>query len=101
MGRLHHAVIIGLGALVLATACSTGAPQHVAPSTSPSPSVAWTPPAELAKQPATAAAPVAFPAGVAPGGPISLAQIIDTALSNNPDTRTAWLEARAAEAGVG
>src|SRR5207237_1505524 len=29
---------------------------------------------------------------------VSLAQIIDVALSNNPDTRSAWLRARVAEA---
>ena len=35
------------------------------------------------------------------GATLSLAEIVDIALSNNPDTRTTWLEARAAEAGVG
>src|SRR5437773_2608699 len=37
----------------------------------------------------------------ASGSPLTLAQAIDIALANNPTTRTAWLEARAAEAGVG
>src|SRR5437764_11575957 len=43
------------------------------------------------------------PAPVIPpsGSPLTLAQAIDIALANNPDTRVAWLEARAAEAGVG
>ena len=36
-----------------------------------------------------------------PGNSLTLAQAIDIALANNPATRTAWLEARAAEAGVG
>jgi outer membrane protein len=36
-----------------------------------------------------------------PGSPLTLAQAVDIALANNPDTRTAWLAARAAEAGVG
>src|SRR4051794_4121371 len=35
------------------------------------------------------------------GSPLTLAQAIDIALANNPDTRTAWLAARAAEADVG
>jgi outer membrane protein len=33
--------------------------------------------------------------------PISLAQIVDVALANNPATRIAWLQARSAEAAVG
>src|SRR5437588_6398743 len=37
----------------------------------------------------------------APGSAITLAQAIDLALANNPQTRTAWLEARAAEFAVG
>src|SRR4051794_16893616 len=97
MGRIHHLVTIGLVAFALA-ACSTGAPQRVEPGTASSPSVAWTPPANLPKP---SPAQSTLPDGVTPGGPITLAQIIDVALTNNPDTRTAWLEARAAEAGVG
>src|SRR5205823_3808242 len=36
-----------------------------------------------------------------PGSTITLAQAIDIALSNNPQTRTTWLAARAAEFAVG
>src|SRR4051794_15997431 len=42
-------------------------------------------------------APVVPPSG----SPLPLAQAIDIALANNPDTRTAWLQARAAEFAVG
>lgn len=87
-------------ALALA-ACATAPQQHIAPGTSPAPNVAWTPPASAGPAPAASAADVSLPAGVTPGGPITLAQAIDVALSNNPDTRTAWLSARAAEAALG
>ena len=94
MGRLQIAVIAGLGALALA-ACSTGG---ASPGTASAPDVAWTPPANVnvgarSSAPATPVVPE--------GGTLSLAQIIDVALSNNPTTRTAWLEARAAEAALG
>jgi TolC family type I secretion outer membrane protein len=36
-----------------------------------------------------------------PGATVTLAQAIDTALANNPRTRAAWLDARAAEAALG
>jgi TolC family type I secretion outer membrane protein len=63
-----------------------------------SPAVAWTPPAN------------AIPPNVPPpndlvmppaGAPLELPQIIDLALTNNPATRTSWLEARLAEANLG
>src|SRR5438067_5928743 len=63
-----------------------------------SPAATWTPPANAI--PPTVAPPndlVLPPAGV----PLELAQIIDLALSNNPATRTTWLEARLAEANLG
>src|SRR5947209_496984 len=63
-----------------------------------SPAVTWTPPAN------------AIPPNVPPpndlvmppaGAPLELPQIIDLALTNNPATRTSWLEARLAEANLG
>ena len=62
------------------------------------PSAAWTPPSNAI--PPKVPPPndlVLPPAGV----PLELAQIIDLALSNNPATRTSWLEARLAEANLG
>ena len=47
------------------------------------------------------AQPAPAPTIPPPGSALTLAQAIDIALSNNPDTRVAWLEARAAEADVG
>jgi len=95
MARLQHAVIAGLAALALA-ACSTGA----GPGTASAPNVAWTPPPDLG----AASTRPNEPEGLKPAphdGAISLAEIIDVALANNPATRTAWLEARAAEASLG
>src|SRR5436190_17256756 len=45
--------------------------------------------------------PPPMPALPPPGSTLSLAQAIDIALANNPQTRTAWLSARAAEFAVG
>jgi TolC family type I secretion outer membrane protein len=42
-----------------------------------------------------------LPEGITADTPVTLAQIVDIALSNNPATREAWLSARAAEAGLG
>ena len=91
MLRIHHTVTIGLAALALA--CSTGKPS---PGVAPVVNARWTPPAETARKTEPHG-----PAVAPPAGPISLAQIIDVALANNPDTQTAWLTARAAEAGLG
>ena len=65
--------------------------------------------------PATPAATWTAPAGAVPpavprsndlalppaGPPLELAQIVDVALTNNPLTRTTWLEARVSEANLG
>jgi TolC family type I secretion outer membrane protein len=95
MGRLHQTVIVGLAALAL-SACATSAPERVAPGTASAPNVPWTPP-DVGRASAR-------PDGLKPvlhEGVITLAEVIDIALANNPDTRAAWLEARAAEASVG
>src|SRR5213080_1408066 len=80
MGRPHQIAIIGLGLLVLTNVGRASA--H--------------------PQPADGLKPVLHQPTIPPSGsPLTLAQAIDIALANNPDTRIAWLEARAAEAGVG
>jgi TolC family type I secretion outer membrane protein len=86
-----------IGALLLAgcvTSRSVG--------TAESPAKPWTPPANAIPPPTPAETQkVVLPANVAPGSTLSLSEIVDIALSNNPQTRIAWLNARAAEAGVG
>lgn len=74
--------------------------EHPAPGTSAAPSTAWTPPPsalpkDVSRQSFT------LPPGIEAGKPVTLAQVIGVALANNPATRTAWLQARAAEAALG
>jgi TolC family type I secretion outer membrane protein len=103
-------------ALLLGSACASSnsswrdvldgrfAPHTVGPATSTTPAVPWVPPPDVEAAAAKAAASstaVALPTGVTAGGTVTLSQIIDTALTNNPTTRTAWLEAREAEATLG
>lgn len=79
-----------LVAAILLAACTTARD----PGTSKSPETAWTPPAS--------AVPKHLPRPEASDlGTLTLPHAIDIALQNNPATRTAWLEARAAQALVG
>jgi TolC family type I secretion outer membrane protein len=75
---------------------------HRSVGTSQSPATLWTPPANAIPD-ATPQIPkdLVLPANFTPGMPITLAQVVDIALSNNTTTRIAWLEARAAEAALG
>ena len=69
---------------------------------SASPHETWTPPSgALPAASLSHVTDVHFPANYTPGMEISLGQIVDLALTNNPSTRIAWLQARAAEAEVG
>jgi len=70
------------------------------PGTAAAPEAPWVAPANAVPRD-VAQREVTLPAGLEPGKPVTLAQVIDVALANNPTTRTAWLEARAAEAGLG
>ena len=86
--------------VVLALSACTSMKNDVGISTSPA--IAWNPPASVVP----AATPQAqsdltLPANFKPGMPLTLAQAIDIALANNPSTRIAWLQARAAQAQVG
>jgi outer membrane protein len=83
-----------LGALLLFAGCLS-APDHLAPSTTPAPATAWVPPANAVPP------PMPQPQAPAIDLPLTLDRAIDIALSNNPTTRTAWLEARLAEANLG
>ncbi len=55
------------------------------------PSVAWAPPANAVPPAVPQPGDLMLPPA---GAPLELAQIIDLALSNNPLTRTTWLQAR-------
>ena len=69
---------------------------------SPAPATSWEPPAEAKLPPPTPPpAPAIPPEYLKPGATLSLAQILDVGLRNNPVTRTAWFQARSAAADVG
>src|SRR3954454_198389 len=61
------------------------------------PASAWVPPANAVPPPAPKPADLVLP----PAGALELTQIIDLALSNNPLTRTTWLQTRITEANLG
>src|SRR5919202_586759 len=80
--------------------CATILPgPRVDASVAPSPAQRWVPP-----QPQTAARPrepdPALLAQIQPGTKVTLQQLLSYALTNNSQTRSAWLNARAAAAGV-
>src|SRR5437868_811173 len=61
-----------------------------------SPAEAWQPPADAV--PLTQARVEAkLPEGISPDTQVTLAQVVDIALANNPAIREAWLNARAAQ----
>jgi outer membrane protein TolC len=62
------------------------------------PSAQWTPPPKAIPPPVPAPNDLALPPA---GAPLELAQIVGLALSNNPLTRTTWLNARVSEANLG
>lgn len=94
MSRRHVMTI----AVLLLAACAT----HRSVGTSPAPATPWVAPANAVPAPAPQSpAHVVLPPNFTPGMSISLGQVVDIALSNNPTTRIAWLAARAAEAQLG
>ena len=99
--RLRPATVAaaGLAALLAAAGCaSRDVNAHVAPG----PSAPWQPPPEGRMPPPVPTPAVAIPEQyLRPGATLSLEQVIDVALSNNPVTRTAWYQARAAAANLG
>jgi TolC family type I secretion outer membrane protein len=96
--RLSAAVTL-LGAL---TACTAIPERTVQKAASPAPQEPWTPP-EAGRMPApeTAPPPQVPEEYTKPGTTLSLGQLVDVALRNNPVTREAWRNARAAAAEVG
>ncbi len=98
-GRHFLAAMVGLATLLAAGGCLTS---DVDARVAERPGTPWQPPPE-AKMPAPppAPAPDIPPAYLTPGATVSLEQVIDVALRNNPVTRTAWHQARAAAANLG
>ena len=81
--------------LLLLLAGCVSAPEHLAPATSSAPETPWNPPAAAVPR------PLPQPAVPAIESPLPLERAIDIALTNNPNTRAAWLAARVAESNLG
>ena len=97
-------IVTGIAAVLLAVAgCSSLPPgRSVDNGVSPAPGRPWEPPsqARLSAPPPTPAP--AIPAEyLRPGTTLSLSQILDLALRNNPVTKTSWFFARSAAADLG
>ncbi len=77
-------------------------PEHaISSAVSPAPAVPWSPPPP-GQMPEAERAKLEIPAEyLKPGATLSLEQLVDVALRNNPTTREAWHFARAAAAEVG
>ena len=63
-----------------------------------SPAAIWSAPANAVPPPVPRPSDIVLPPA---GAPLELAQIVDLALSNNPLTRTTWLQTRISEANLG
>jgi outer membrane protein len=97
--RRAFAVLAAVAAVLSLAACASGdADARV----SSNPATPWQPPPAGRMPPPPPTPPPAIPPEyVKPGTTVSLGEIIDVALRNNPVTRTAWFNARAAAANVG
>jgi outer membrane protein len=94
----------GMAAAVLAiSGCSLLPRKSVQDAVSPAPEQPWTPPvAGKMPEPATPAAAPEIPAEyLKPGATLSLGELVDVALRNNPLTRQAWFQAQSAASEVG
>ena len=93
--------ILTLAALT-ATNCSSFPPgRAVDDAVAPASGRLWEPPADARPAP-TPTPPPAIPAEyLKPGTSLSLSQVVDLALRNNPLTKAAWYQARAAAAELG
>ena len=96
-GALHWAAVsLLIGCLACAGTPSIGGVAGVPPS----PSAVWTPPAEERPREVTVRAPV--PPDLEPRiQRLTLAEVVDLGLRNNPATRLSWANARAAAAAYG
>jgi len=97
--------LITLSALFLAASCASihnlgniADPTVHGAGTPSTPAANWTPPANAVPPPVPRPNDLVLPPA---GAPLELAQIVDLALSNNPLTRSTWLQARISEANLG
>src|SRR5437868_3661290 len=94
---MHRTAIVFL---LASFGCATFLPgSRVDSSAAPSPAQQWVPPHPLPAPPPATPDPTLM-AEFKPGMKVTLRQLLVYALSNNPQTRSAWLSARAAAAGA-
>lgn len=97
--RRAFAVLAAVATVLSLAGCASG---NVDARVSPNPATLWqAPPEGRMPAPPPTPPPAIPPEYLKPGATVSLEQIIDVALRNNPVTRTSWFEARAAAANVG
>jgi outer membrane protein len=98
--RAAFAVFLASTGVALAACVGTPSVGGVA-GVPPSPSSAWTPPPEEERRDTTAAVPAVPPDLEARIKRLTLAEVVDLGLRNNPQTRVTWANARAAAAAYG
>lgn len=97
--RRAFAALAPVATVLSLAGCASG---DVDTRVSPNPATLWqAPPEGRMPAPPPTPPPAIPPEYVKPGATVSLEQIIDVALRNNPVTRTSWFNARAAAANVG
>lgn len=102
-GLLGRALVLSGAAWISALCGCLTLPGHeIDARVAASPATPWQPPPEARMPAPQPTPPPAIPAGLLqPGATVSLEQVIDIALRNNPLTSTAWAQARAAAADLG
>jgi outer membrane protein len=92
-----------LACVLAAAGCAHVTPDRsIASSVAPAPAIPWTPPPAARLEETSLRKKLEIPEEyLKPGTTLSLAQLVDVALRNNPRTREAWHFARAAAAEVG
>jgi len=96
-------ILVPVAAQWVCFSCTPGLPnvQNV-PATSSGPGIPWTPPASVnGKPPARQITAIPIEQVLGKFGKLTLAMAVDIALQNNPATRAAWADTRAAAAGYG
>ena len=96
--RILRKAVTAAAAMAILSACATT--DTITKRTSDSPSHSWTPPSREEKPPAPLPAPL-IPAELqVPERAWTLSDIVNVGLANNPQTKAAWNNARAASAAV-
>jgi outer membrane protein TolC len=94
--------LIPLAVVLAFLGCALSPPKvHDVPATSPAPTVAWVPPVSIVQKPAKTGLAIPIEQIQDKLSKFTLADAVAIALQNNPATRVAWADARAAAARYG